>query len=139
VPLVVRARRRRAWQEEYAAAVAEVEWFARVLVPELRQAGSVEQVRGGWAVGEGRTAAVEDQLTALEATARDEADRARARGLRDVVRASRERIEGVGAHGAAAPSLELERVAVDLEAALAAASPSAAPPPGQAGQQPPGR
>ena len=134
VPLIVRGRRRRAWNAEFAAAVDEVAWFARVLVPELRQAGSVEQVRGGWAVGEDRAAAVEDRLTALEATAHDDADRARVRGLRDVVRASRQRIVGVTALGTADPSLELERVAADLEAALAAWSPATTPPPpGQAG------
>jgi hypothetical protein len=114
--------------------VDEVAWFARVLVPELRQAGSVEEVRGGWAVGEGRTAAGEDRLTALEATAHDDADRARVRGLRDVVRASRQRIVDLTAFGMADPSLELERVAADLEAALAASSPATTPPPpGQAG------
>jgi hypothetical protein len=134
VPLLVRGRRRRAWTAEYAAAVDEVAWFARALVPELRRAGSVEQVRGGWAVGEVRVAAAEDRLTALEAIAHDDADRARVRGLRDVVRASRQRIEGVATYGAPAPSLELERVAADLEAALAAASPATAPPPpGRAG------
>jgi hypothetical protein len=132
VPLMVRGRRRRAWNEELAESVDEVAWFARVLVPELRQAGSVEQIRGGWAVGEGRVAAAEDRLTALEATAHDDADRTRVRGLRDVVRASRQRIVGLTTIGVAAPSLELERVAADLEAALAASSPATAPPPGSA-------
>jgi hypothetical protein len=131
---MVRGRRRRAWNAELAAAVEEVAWFARVLIPELRQAGSVEQVRGGWAVGEGRVAAAEDGLTALEATAHDDADRTRVRGLRDVVRASRQRIEGVTADGGPALSRELERVVADLEAALAASSPATAPPPpGRAG------
>ena len=122
VPLVVRGRRRRTWDAGLARAVDEVAWFARVLVPELRQAGSVEQVRGGWAVGEDRVAAVEDRLTALAATAHDDADRMRVQGLRDVVRASRQRIEDVSAAGVTDPSLELERVAADLETALAAAS-----------------
>jgi hypothetical protein len=126
-PLVVRGRRRRAWDADLAAAVDEVAWFARVLVPELRQAATVEQVRGGWAVGEDRVAAVEDRLTALAATAHDDADRMRVQGLRDVVRASRQRIEDVSAPGVTDPSQELERVAVDLETALAAASAAGTP------------
>src|SRR5207302_637813 len=92
VPLIVRARRRRAWRAELAACEEEVAWLARVLLPQLRQAGAAEQVAGGWAVSEGRVSAVEDRLTALEASAPDEAGRARARTLRDAVRSSRERM-----------------------------------------------
>ena len=50
-------------------------WFARVLVPELGQSGSLDQVAGGWTVGANRIAAVEDRLTILEASAPDEATR----------------------------------------------------------------
>ena len=55
---------------DLAAAEDEVAWFARVLIPELRQSGSAEQVAGGWAVGSSRVSAVEDRLTALEASLR---------------------------------------------------------------------
>ena len=34
-------------------------WFAPVLVPELGQSGSLDQVEGGWTVGMNRVAAVE--------------------------------------------------------------------------------
>lgn len=91
-------------------------------------ASSVEQVRGGWAVSADRVTAAEDRLTALEATARREQDRTRARALRDVVRASRDRVQAVASGGVADPSVELGRVATDLEAALAAVSPPTTPP-----------
>ncbi len=89
VPLIVRGRRRQAWCAYLAAAEDEVAWFARVLVPDLRQAGSVDQVAGGWAVGSSCVAAVEDRLTALATSAPNDADRIRARTLRDAVQASR--------------------------------------------------
>ena len=127
VPLLLR-RRRQAWEAELAAAEDEVIWLARDLVPQLRMAGSADQVRGGWAVSADRVAIAEDRLTALEATARREQDRTRARALRDVVRASRDRIQTVASGAAADPSVELGRVAADLEAALAAVSPPTTPP-----------
>jgi hypothetical protein len=52
-----------------------VAWFARVLVPELCQSGSLDQVEGGWTVGANRISAVEDRLTALEGSAPDDASR----------------------------------------------------------------
>ena len=127
VPLLLR-RRRRAWEAELAAAEDEVIWLARDLVPQLRMASTADQVRGGWAVSAERVATAEDRLTALEATARREQDRTRARALRDVVRASRDRIQAVASGAVADPSVELGRVATDLEAALAAASPPTTPP-----------
>jgi hypothetical protein len=127
VPLLLR-RRRQAWEAELAAAEDEVIWLARDLVPQLRIASSADQVRGGWAVSADRVATAEDRLTALEATARREQDRTRARALRDVVRASRDRIQGVAIGAVADPSVELGRVAADLEAALAAVSPPTTPP-----------
>jgi hypothetical protein len=119
VPLLVRSRRRRAWNAELAAAAEEVSWFSRVLVPELRQGESSEHVRGGWTVAEDRVAAVEDRLTLLEASAPDDAGRTRARTLRDAVRSARNRIRDLGAADPVAPSREWDQVAAALEAALA--------------------
>ncbi len=127
VPYMVQ-RRRRAWEAGLAAAVEEVVWFAHVLVPRLRLSHSADEVRGGWAVSANRVGAVEDRLTALEATAHREQDRSRARTLRDVVRASRERIEVVSTGAVSDLPAELGRVAGDLEAAVAAVFPLAVSP-----------
>lgn len=133
VPLLSR-RRRQAWEAELAAAEDEVIWLARDLVPQLRLASSADQVRGGWAVSADRVTAAEDRLTALEATARSDQDGTRARTLRDVVRASRGRINAVASGAVADFPVELGRVAADLEAALAAVPPPSAPPsPSQSG------
>ena len=122
VPYMVR-RRRRAWEAGLAAAVEEVVWFARVLVPQLQLSHSADEVRGGWTVSAHRVIAVEDRLTGLQATAHREQDRARARTLRDMVRASRERIEVVSTGAVSDLAAELGRVASDLEGAVAAVSP----------------
>ncbi|HEY9379544.1 MAG TPA: hypothetical protein VIQ02_20900 [Jiangellaceae bacterium] len=126
VPLIVRARRRRAWRADLAAAEEEVAWFARVLVPDLRRAGSVDQVAGGWAVGSSRAAAVEDRLTALQSSAPDDPGRIRARNLRDAVRAARGHMQDVVDSGIAGTvHRDLDAVAAELEAALGgAANPS---------------
>ncbi len=123
-PLLVRANRRRAWRADLAAAEQEVGWFARVLLPELQQAGSAAEVRGGWAVGEARVAAVEDRLTALAAAAPDDAGRARAVELRDAVRLSRERIGTISRSAAAEVSRELAAVSADLAATLEPPAPT---------------
>ena len=97
----------------------EVAWFARWLVPELGQSGSLDQVEGGWTVSANRIAAVEDRLTALEASAPDDATRTGTRTLRDAVRASRGRVEELlqsGDQEAISPTLN--QVAAQLEAAL---------------------
>ena len=118
-PLLVRAHRRRVWRADFAAAEQEVAWFARVLIPELNQSGSLEQVEGGWIVGSNRIAAVEDRLTALDASAPDDATRTGTRTLRDAVRASRRRVEELLQSGnPEAISPALNEVAADLEAAL---------------------
>lgn len=127
VPLLLR-RRRQAWEAEFSASAQEVIWLARDLVPQLRLASSADQVRGGWAVSADRVAATEDRLTALEATARSEEDRPRARILRDAVRASRNRIQAVADGATVDLPAELGHVASDLEAALAAAFPVSPPP-----------
>ena len=99
--LVMRSRKRHAWLERLHAAEAEVAWFARELVPQLRSSGSLDRVVGGWQVAVPRVAAAEDRLTALESSARTEGDTARARQLRDAVRSARrklDRLAGLGAH-----------------------------------------
>ncbi len=99
--LLVRARRRRRWLARLQAAKVEVSWFARELVPQLRATGSAERVAGGWQVAAPRVAAVEDQLTVLESSARTQEDAASARQLRDAVRSGREKLEtlsGPGVH-----------------------------------------
>ena len=125
IPLVVRARRRGAWRRELARVEAELAWFARELLPELRQAGSREQVAGGWTVGQTRVAAAEDELTVLESTAPDDAGRERARSLRDASRLARGRmnqITGPGAHDTWA--LDLDAVIADLDVVLGPAEPA---------------
>jgi hypothetical protein len=118
-PLLVRRHRRQVWRADFATAEQEVAWFARVLIPELGQSGSLDQVEGGWTVGSDRIAAAEDQLTALEASAPDEITQAETRTLRDAVRASRGRVEEMLQSGdPEAISPTLNEVAVELETAL---------------------
>ena len=118
-PLLVRAHRRQVWRADFAKAEQDVAWFARGLVPELAQSGSVDKVEGGWTVGSNRVAAVEDRLTALEASAPDDATRTGTRTLRDAVRASRGRVEELLQSGdPEAISPTLNEVAAELEAAL---------------------
>ena len=125
VPLVLRSRRRKTWQADYATAKAEAAWLTRELVPELRRSGSREQVAGGWGVSSARVRALEDSLTALEATSPDEPSGAQARALRDAVRAARVRIEALVAPGSGlSTSAELAGVSTDLELALRQAGPS---------------
>jgi hypothetical protein len=117
--LLVRAHRRRVWRADFATAEQGVTWFAHVLVPELGQSGSLDQVAGGWTAGANRIAAVEDRLTILEASAPDEATRTGTRILRDAVRASRRRVEELLQYGdPEAISPILNGVAAELEAAL---------------------
>lgn len=119
VPLLRRRRRRRAWQADLEAAEGDVAWFARVLIPELRQAASLEQVVGGWAVSSNRISMLDDRLTAIEATATDDAGSTRARTLRDAVRASRNRLNVLIAAGDVDTlRRDLDTAAADLEMAL---------------------
>lgn len=118
VPMVITAHRRRTWETELAAAELEVRWFARVLLPQLREAGSAERVQGGWRVGEGRVSDAEDRLTGLEMSGRDEAGRARAKALRDAVRTARTEIRELAESGASDVTQQLDAVAAELHAAL---------------------
>jgi len=120
----LQARRRQAWRSDLAAAEGEVAWFARALIPELRRAGSADQIAGGWAVASSRVGALEDQLVALEASAPGDADRARASVLRDAVRQSRVQLEELVRSGVpGALFRDLDAIAARLETALQAVSP----------------
>jgi hypothetical protein len=130
--LLVRAHQRRTWLTRLRTTTAEVEWFARELIPQLRRSGSVERVAGGWQVAGRRVAAAEDQLTVLESSAHSEQDSASARRLRDAVRSAREKLgtlSGPGTHDMWV--LDLEDVQALLEAVLgpAAADRASAVPP----------
>ncbi len=119
VPLVVRSRRRSAWDRDLAAAEGEVAWLARELLPQLRRAASREELAGGWTVSQARVSAAEDRLTVLESAGPDESRRTRARVLRDASRAARaqmQRLLGSGQHDAWA--LDLDAIIIDLETAL---------------------
>ena len=126
VPLVVRGRRRASWHRELERQEAEVEWFARDLLRELRLAGSHEEMAGGWAVSQKRVAAAEDELTVLESTAPDEAGRTRARSLRDALRDARARMQRLVAPGPHDTwALDLDTLMIELEGTLRpAASPT---------------
>jgi hypothetical protein len=96
-----------------------------VLVPELGQSDSLDQVEGGWNVEANRIAAVEDRLTGLEASAPDNATRTGTRTLRNAIRASRGRVEELlqsGDREAISPTLN--EVAAELEAALGSFDPA---------------
>jgi len=125
IPLLVRASHRREWRDELAAAENEVVWFARGLIPQLGQMGSLAEVAGGWNLAESRVAAVEDRLTALEPSAPDEDARLRALDLRDAVRAARGQIQGLLEAGRPVTmTQDLAAVATQLEQVLAAAPPT---------------
>ena len=97
-------------------------------MPELRRAGSGDQAVGGWGVSAERVRALEDRLTALEATAPDDAGRRQARTLRDAVRAAVVRLEALADPGTgAALSTQLDSVANDLESALRSVESEPAP------------
>ena len=123
IVLVVRkGRRRGAWTADFTAATDEVAWCSQTLLPQLLAADSLQLVAGGWVVGESRVAAVEDRLTTLEATARDDTDRMRARALRDAVRAARQDVQRLVAPGVGVvPTGDLMAVGIRLEDARAAA------------------
>ncbi len=93
--LVVRSRRRAAWDAELAEAEADVAWFGRVLLPQLQQTNTPDALAGGWQVSAARVSAAEDRLTGLEAAAPEEERAARARTLRDAVRSSRADVESL--------------------------------------------
>ena len=94
VALLLAARRRRSsWDTQLIAAVGEMVWFARQLIPQLQRDGSRDQVAGAWQVTRDRVSTLEDTLTGLQSTAPNEQEAARARDLRDAVRDARTRID----------------------------------------------
>ena len=127
IPLIVRSERRKSWRSDLADAEEEVAWFARVLVPNLRQSGSLDQLAAGWAASTGRVGALADRLTSLESSARDDEAKARARNLHDAVASSRDQVQQLLVSGTpdALPRI-LGLVSSQLESALA---PPPAPPP----------
>jgi hypothetical protein len=119
IPLLLARRRRDAWRRELSEAEKELAWFARELLPELRQAPSREQMAGGWAVASPRVTAAEDRLTALETTGPDDDARARALALRDSARGARSRMETLTRTGASDTwKLDLDDIRADLELAV---------------------
>ncbi len=117
--LVVRSRRRTAWDAELAEAEADVAWFGRVLLPQLQQTKTPDALAGGWQVSAGRVSAAEDRLTGLEAAAPEEERAARARTLRDAVRASRADVESlVATRDQAATPVRLAEATTRLLTAL---------------------
>jgi hypothetical protein len=127
IPLIVRSERRKAWRADLAGAEEEVAWLARALVPNLAQAGSLDQVAAGWAAASGRVSALADRLTSLESAARDDEGRARARNLHHAVTSSRDEVQQLLVSGSpdSLPRI-LGLVSSQLESALA--PPPAAPP-----------
>jgi hypothetical protein len=131
VLLVRRSRRRRAWEARLTAAEAEVGWFARDLIPQLRSSASPAGVSGGWAVASSRVTALDDQLTQLVSTAPGEGDRSRASALRGAVREARDRVVAVVSAGESSQwSLDLDDAQAPLLAVLV--------PPGPGTEQGPG-
>ena len=117
--MVLRARRRGGWHTRLEAAEAEVAWFARDLVPQLRTAASADQAAGGWQVARPRIASAEDQLTVLESAAPGDRETERARLLRDAVRSARQKLDQMAGPGVRDPwALELDAVSDLLELAL---------------------
>ena len=90
------------------------------LLPQLKVTGSQERVAGGWQIGLPRVAALEDQLTALEASAPTEDDGTRARAVRDAVRTARAQVDAIAAGGAQDTwARDVDEAIAVLEAALA--------------------
>ncbi len=117
--LVPRSRRRAEWEADLASTDSEVTWFARELLPQLQLAGTADALAGGWRVAALRVTALEDRLTRLETVAPDEASGARARQLRDAVRAARGGVEDlVASRDTTSAAARLGSVAAQLEASL---------------------
>ncbi len=118
IPLLIRSRRHRAWQADLADAEREVNWYAHDLLPTLLRAGTAEGARGAWDVGRDRVVAVEQRLTALAESARNDADRDRAVALHDAVQQSRDRTSRAAAGDSPDLPREIGLVVADLDSAL---------------------
>jgi hypothetical protein len=127
--LFLRARSaRQAWQAGPAAALNDTRWFAGDLLPALGLSETPDALRGGWTVATPRVAQLEDQLSQLQASAKDEAGRTQATTLRDAVRESRTALDraALGADMTAARG-EVQQAARRLNEALNAVQPLAPP------------
>ena len=118
--LVLRSRRRAAWNAELAEAEAEAAWFARTLMPQLQQAETLDAMAGGWRVGgSDRVVAVEDRLTGLATSAPDEPGATRASEVRDAVRTARLGVEDlISSRDATASARVLGSLAASLTAVI---------------------
>ncbi|GAA4410832.1 hypothetical protein GCM10023168_30960 [Fodinibacter luteus] len=124
VVLLLRSRRRAAWDVELEAAQAEVTWLARDLLPRVRATGTREAAAGAWAVSGDRVQALEDKLTWLEATAPAEPRRLRAEVLRDAVRDVHARAAALTQPGSDTHfTEEVDAVVATLEDALTRSAP----------------
>ena len=86
------------------------------------RAASPDQAVGAWSVEASRVAALEDRLTELAATARDDGGRSRALGLRDAVHSAGRQLDVLVRAGRFDTlAYDLDGVAAELEAASAAA------------------
>ncbi|MBA2955910.1 hypothetical protein GON03_16360 [Nocardioides sp. MAH-18] len=113
IPLVMRTRRRTAWQQGIAKGEADLAWLSRQLVPQLRTGAAA------WtASSAARITATEDRLTRLADEAADDAGRARAIALRDAARNARHRLDALPADPTVAGPV-LDEVSASLEAVLA--------------------
>jgi hypothetical protein len=123
-----RRSRRRAWADKFVATKRDVAVFARETIGQLEQAPTAQQIAGGWRIETARVVAIEDRLTRLEATAVNDADRTKARTLRDAVRASRARLAALETAEDMVVAVSLLRSAgTGLETALAAVDGPAQP------------
>jgi len=124
IPLLLRRRRLEQWLAGFDTTRAAVAWFARALIPALRQTGSREAAGAAWGVSSERAIAAEDQLGSMSVTAPDDRTRQRALTLRDAVRGAIRQVDALVASGADDSRLQqLDAVAAELETALDATSP----------------
>ena len=121
--LLLRARRRAAWRSEFRAATDEVAWFARTLLPQLQQAGSTDQMAGGWAVASERVTRAVEHLSPLEATAPDDLARGQVRLLRGSASDAQQEVDRLlSPGGPAVLPQDLEQIRLRLEAAIESAT-----------------
>ena len=133
IALLLAARRRRNfWNAQLMAAIGEIVWFARQLIPQLERDGTRDQLAGAWQVTRDRVTALEDTLTGLQSTAPNEQEVPRARDLRDAVREARTRIDAAAETTGppvdiATTRYELGEAQATLETALVHSEPGQSP------------
>ncbi|WP_017932897.1 hypothetical protein [Nocardioides sp. Iso805N] len=124
VLLLARSRRRRAWDSDFRAAQAEVAWTARTVLPQVQAAGDPDRIASAWRALQPQIATLGDQLTVLGSSTRNHADAARARVLRDALRAAGTTVENAtgGPRGGPWPE-DINAAIIILESALASDAP----------------